>query len=111
MNRAQAAFLASLFIPFILLALIQRALVSSLNAKGIYFGDLILIGLPKDVNHPERGIYTLDEFLMTTKAYLNAVDIPGVGTVDLLSPPVLGAVAVLLATLLYATLFSKGMLC
>ncbi|KAF9036408.1 ferredoxin reductase-like C-terminal NADP-linked domain-containing protein [Hymenopellis radicata] len=108
MNHAQVAFVASIALPFVVLVVLQRALSSSLNAAGIHFSDLILIGLPKDVNNPEMGSHTFEELVVSTKAYLHAFDVPGVGTVDVLSPPFIGTLAVLLAAFVWTTLFQKS---
>ncbi len=108
MNQAQGVFVASIVLPFVVLVVLQRALSSSLNAAGIHFSDLILIGLPKDVNNPEMGSHTFEELVVSTKAYLHAFDVPGVGTVDVLSPPFIGTVAVLLAAFVWTTLLQKS---
>lgn len=103
MNRTQALFLASVVVPFGLLYSLQTVVVSRLNSAGFYFSDFILIGLPKDATNPDGEKHTFNQWIMP----LHTIEIPGLGEVDLLSPPVLGAAAVVVLTVAYFALFSS----
>ncbi|KAJ7102210.1 ferredoxin reductase-like C-terminal NADP-linked domain-containing protein [Mycena belliarum] len=99
-NRDQLAFLFSVAATFAALALLQSYLTAKLAAAGYIFADVILIGLPRK---DAPGYYGMD---------FHAVDIPYLGTHDLVAlasnPAVLVSGALILATVVWATLINTG---
>ncbi|KAG7450330.1 uncharacterized protein BT62DRAFT_927645 [Guyanagaster necrorhizus] len=104
MNQNQFVFLVSLVLPFSFLLVVSRVLNASFDKAGFHFSDLILIGLPKDPSHPEMGSYSFADF----RTQLSAVDLPLLGTVDLLSSTALITAAVVFGGFMLMALFPKG---
>ncbi len=104
MNKLQFVFLISLLLPFSFLFLVSRVLIASLDKAGFHFSNLILIGLPKDPQHPEMGNFSFADL----RSQLSAVDLPLLGTVDLLSSTALITAAVVLGGFALMALFPKG---
>ncbi|KAK0481905.1 ferredoxin reductase-like C-terminal NADP-linked domain-containing protein [Armillaria novae-zelandiae] len=104
MNKLQFVFLVSLLLPFALLVLLARVFTASLANAGFHFTDLILIGLPKDPQQPEMGDYSFAD----VRSQLSAVELPLLGTVDLLSSTALITAAVVLGGFALMALFPKG---
>ncbi|GLB36330.1 putative flavoprotein pyridine nucleotide cytochrome reductase family protein [Lyophyllum shimeji] len=122
MNRYQAAFLASFVLTFASLFLLARYLNSKLLAAGFDISQLILLGLPKEPP-PKTGRVTMvdihniqDTVVGAVKNVklddLKAVDIPFLGTTNLVevasSPAVVITAAIVVATAFYAKVLHKG---
>ncbi|KAG5718591.1 NADH-cytochrome b5 reductase 1 [Termitomyces sp. T112] len=103
MNRAQAAFLASLLLTFSFLAGLFHLLIAKLDVS-----RLILIGLPPPDS--SRRV-TMSDF-QAALSNLRAVNVPGLGTYDLVqfatSPAFLFTAAIVAATAFYAKVLHTG---
>jgi cytochrome-b5 reductase len=130
-NRFQVAFLASLVLTFTSLLLLSRFLNSKLVAAGYDISQIILIGLPKeghakerfqmaDITLPYFGKVDLQKFqahvIDTLKnLQLNdfrAVEVPLLGTYDLValasSPAVVVTALIIVATAFYSKVLHTG---
>ncbi|KAF7306658.1 NADH-cytochrome b5 reductase [Mycena indigotica] len=98
-NRNQLVFLTALILPFALLVSLEHFILSSLRAKGYDLSQLILIGLPRTEDAPNN-------------MSLHAVNLPYFGTQDLVAlatnPAFIVSGGLILAGILYATLFTSG---
>jgi len=93
-------FLGSFFLTTTVVFLTARTVVTSLQSAGFHFTDIILVGLPKDINHPEMGNLEFQEYIEPLQQYVR--------TLTLSSPQVLAAAGAVLVTLLYLTVFGSS---
>ncbi|KAG6813084.1 hypothetical protein H0H92_014143 [Tricholoma furcatifolium] len=115
MNRYQAVFLASLLITFSSLVALFHYLNRKLVAAGYDVSRIILIGLPPNPT-PKSGRVTMADINSIVDNIKNidlkAVDIPGIGTFDLVeaatSPAVVITAAIVFATAFYAKVLHTG---
>jgi cytochrome-b5 reductase len=107
MNRYQAAFIASLILPFAFLYLLSSFLNNLLLAAGYDFSRLILLGLP-DLDPEPQPKPTMSGVLTALKA----VDIPVVGPVNFVeiaqSPAVVITAVIVVATAFYSKVLHTG---
>ncbi|KAG6850819.1 hypothetical protein H0H93_008122 [Arthromyces matolae] len=120
MNRPQAAFLASLLFTFLSLVALLHYFDKKLKAAGYDVSNLILIGLPQ--NPPSDPVtmadfQTIQATIVDTLKNLNvddfrAVQVPGIGTYDLVefasSPAFLVTAAIVTATAFYSKVLHTG---
>jgi len=120
-NKYQFAFLTTFFLSFLSLVALSRFLNAKLRDAGYDISNLILIGLPKN-EQPPMSTANLDlnqlkeqalEFYRTfAPKDLHAVDLPVVGTVDLVavtsSPVFIITSAIILATAFLAKVLHTG---
>ncbi|KAG6842508.1 hypothetical protein C0991_000034 [Blastosporella zonata] len=122
MNRQQAAFLASLLSTFSSLVALTYFINSKLIAAGYDFKNLILIGLPENPQ-PKNNRFTMvdiqaiqasvvDSLKNFNLEDLKAVEVPGLGTYDLVqvatSPAVVVTAAIVVATAFYSKVLHTG---
>ncbi|KAF8078437.1 NADH-cytochrome b5 reductase [Lyophyllum atratum] len=122
MNRYQAAFLATLLSTFFSLVLISWFINSKLVAAGYDISQLILLGLPKNPS-PKSGRVTMVDIQNIQNTVLDAVknlklddfkavEIPYVGTYNLVevasSPAVVFTAAIIVATAFYSKVLHTG---
>lgn len=62
-NTPQYFFLASFVLTFSLLFFIQSQVSKFLASKDIKLVNLLLLGLPKDPQHPEMGSHSIQDFV------------------------------------------------
>ncbi|KAF9455708.1 NADH-cytochrome b5 reductase [Collybia nuda] len=130
-NRFQLAFLASLLLTFFSLVLLSRFVNSKLIAAGYDISHIILIGLPKEGRAPDRfdmaditlpfigqvDLQKLPSQVIDTLKNLQlddfrAVEVPYVGTYDLVtlagSPAVVVTGLIIVATAFYSKVLHTG---
>jgi len=110
-NKFQLVFLATFASVFSALVLISRFLDSKLLEAGYDYRNLILLGLP---GHEMDWAKIQDVLKDTVSNNLHAVDVPYVGTYDLVaiskSPTFIITGAVILATAFLAKVLHSGLL-
>ncbi|KAF8167924.1 hypothetical protein B0H34DRAFT_670237 [Crassisporium funariophilum] len=117
-NKFQLAFLASFLFSLSFLVLATRYLIATLNTAGYFLSDIILIGLPpSDTPNAMASSIDLkeiqDQLVQFYKSIdLHAVQIPNIGTVDLVAvtstPTFLITSAIILATAFLAKVLHTG---
>lgn len=112
-NKYQLAFLATFVSVFTSLILLSRLLDRKLRAAGYDYRNIILIGLDKPdpiQDAPPMSLYQLVESLIP--AGLQSLDLPVVGTVDVVavtsSPAFLVSTAILVATAVWSQVVHKS---
>lgn len=96
-NKYQLAFVLSCALSTASLIFAFRAINHSLLAAGFDFADIILLGLPKDKDHPEMGNHDLQEMLRN-------LDFKELAA----SPAVLVSAGLIIATLVFTALYSSS---
>jgi cytochrome-b5 reductase len=99
-NRYQLLFLVSFSLTFGLLLLVSFWVSSWLAARDIHLRNLILIGLPKDPQHPEMDVHSIQDFVQNFSRE-DAIALAQ-------TPTFLASAGLVAVTFLYFTLFTGG---
>lgn len=105
MPPSQVAFLLSFVFTFALLFSIKYFVGSYLRSKGFHLSDLILIGLPKDPEHPQMGSHSFKDFSDNFRAAVGNIDVATVAT----SPTFILTAGVIVATFIWTKVLHTGM--
>ncbi|KAF9068029.1 NADH-cytochrome b5 reductase [Rhodocollybia butyracea] len=97
-NRYQLLFLVSFSLTFGLLLLVSFWVSSWLAARDIHLRNLILIGLPKDPQHPEMDVHSIQDFVQNFSRE-DAIALAQ-------TPTFLASAGLVAVTFLYFTLFT-----